>query len=263
MGFLVSDRTARHEPGLRDGFVFFVSQYIEFCWVEDEALFSEGEPEESDMRRAHRPFAIGLVSDDIQATHDDWLARGHDLPEVFSKAERGADNVPPRWSFQEIPEALLPGASCFALTYHVSRSPETIAPNSTYAIAGVTFVSSSAKEHASAWRDLLAPGASIDSSHDAHQVAIGPHIAQWMEPGQYQRRYGRAFDPAPHRFGELALLHVLATDLKRVDSALVGSGREVIPIDPTSGDGPGLFVPPDPQDGFSFLVTEQPVGGLK
>jgi hypothetical protein len=263
MGFLVSDRTVRHDPGLRNGFVFFGSQYIEFCWVEDEALFSKCEPDQAVMRRAHRPCAIGLVSDDIQATHDDWLARDHDLPQVFSKAERGANNVPPRWSYQEIPEALLPGAWCFALTYHARRSPETIAPNSTYAVAGATFVSPSAKEHAAAWRDLLAPAASIDGSDDAYQVRIGPHIARWMEPRQYQRRYGRSFEPAPHRFGELAILHVLATDLRRVHSALVGCGREFIPIDPTSNDEPGLFVPPDAQDGFSFVVTEQPVGEVK
>ncbi|HXN03085.1 MAG TPA: VOC family protein [Candidatus Dormibacteraeota bacterium] len=262
-GFLVSDRTERHDPGLRNGVVFFGSQYIEFCWVEDEALFSKGEPDEAVMRRAHRPFAIGLVSEDIQATHDDWLARGRDLPKVFSKAERGADNVPPSWSFQEIPEALLPGAWCFALTYHIRRPPERIAPNSTYAIAGTTFVSSSAEEHAAAWRDLLAPEASIDSSDEAYRVTIGPHIARWMEPRQYERRYGRSWEPALHRFGELAILHVLATDLQRVQSALVGSGREVIPVDPPSTDEPGLFLPPDAQDGFSFVVTEQPIGKVK
>jgi hypothetical protein len=168
MGFLVSDRTLRFDPGLRNGYILFGSQYIEFLWVEDEEVFSKGEPDEAVMRRAHRPFGIGLVSDDIQATHDDWLARGHDLPKVFSKGERGADDVPPRWSFQEIPEALLPGASCFALMYHARCSPETIAPNSTYAVAGATFVSSSAQEHAAAWRDLLSPGTSVDSSDDAY-----------------------------------------------------------------------------------------------
>lgn len=259
MGFIVSDQTVRHDPGLRNGFVVFGVQYIEFCWVEDEALFSKCEPDEAVIRRAHRPYAIGLVSDDIQATHDDWLARGHDLPKVFSKGERGADNVPPSWSFQDIPEALLPGASCFALTYHARRTPETIAPNSTYAIAGATFVSSSAGEHAAAWRDLLSPGTSVDSSDDAYQVTIGPHVARWMEPRQYQRRFGRSFEPAPHRFGELAILHVLATDLRRLQSVLIGSGREFIPIDPTASNEPGLFVPPDAQDGFSFVVTEQPV----
>jgi hypothetical protein len=265
MGFLVSDRTLRFDPGLRNGYVLFGSQYIEFLWVEDEALFSEGEPDEAVMRRAHRPFGIGLVSDDIQATHDNWLARGHDLPKVFSKGELGADNAPPRWSFQEIPEALLPGAASFACMYHAPKvpSPGEIAPNSTYAIAGATFVSSSAEEHASAWRDLLSPGASVDSSDDAYQFTIGPHVARWMEPRQYQRRFGRSFEPAPHRFGELAIVQILATDLRRVHSALVGAGREFIPIDPRFSDAPGLFVPPDPQDGFSFVVTERPIVYLR
>jgi hypothetical protein len=39
-GFLVHDETVRHDPGLRNGFAFFGAQYIEFCWVEDEDLFS-------------------------------------------------------------------------------------------------------------------------------------------------------------------------------------------------------------------------------
>jgi Glyoxalase-like domain len=262
MGFLVSDRTLRFDPGLRNGYVLFGSQYIEFLWVEDEALFSKGsEPDDAVLRQTHRPFGIGLVSDDIQATHDDWLALGHDLPNVFSKGEHGADNVPPRWSFQEIPETLLPGAACFACMYHAPKmpSPGTIAPNSTYAIAGAAFVSSSAEEHAAAWRDLLSPGASVVSSDDVYQVTIGPHVARWMAPPQYQRRFGRSFEPAPHRFGELAILDVLATDLRRVRSALVRSGREFIPIDPAAGDEPRLFVPPDTDDGFSFVVTQQPV----
>lgn len=262
MGFHVSDRTVRHDPGLRNGFVLFGSQYIEFCWVEDEALFSKSEPDEAVMRRAHRPFAIGFVSDDVQATHDDWLARGQDVPPVFSKSEQGAADAPPSWSFQTIPEELLPGASCFVVTYHASRPPGPIAPNSTYAVAGATFVSSSPEEHAAAWRDLLVPEASVDRPGDSYQLRIGPHVARWMDSLQYERQFGRSFEPPPHRFGELAILQLLATDIGLVHSALIHSGREFLPIEPTASGEPGLFVPPDAQDGFSFVITERPLAPL-
>jgi hypothetical protein len=258
-GFLANDQTVRHDPGLRNGFVSFGSLYVEFCWVEDETAFAAGDPDEAVLRRARRPFGIGLVSDALWATHAEWIARGYELPDVVTKAERNASpDTPPRWSFQEIPEHLLPGAQCFALTYHRPRQPGVIAPNSTYAIAGATFVSSAPDAHALAWRDLLAPGAAIDRSNESHQITIGSHVASWIAPAQYEREYGRPWQPAPHRFGELAILHVLATDLERASAAVVGAGRDVVPVPRGSGGGRSIFLPPSPRDGFSFVVSERP-----
>jgi hypothetical protein len=179
------------------------------------------------------------------------------MPEVFSKSERGAaDDAPPRWSFQSIPEALLPGAFCFALTYHAARRPKDPAPNSTYAIAGVTFVTTSPESRAEVWRDLLTPGTRIERVGGAYEIALGPHRAAWTDPDEYRRQFGRPWEPAQHRFGELAILHILAADLARVRSSLAIAGREAIALSRDSGTPAGLFLPPDARDGFSFVITQ-------
>ena len=193
-GFLPMERTVRHNPGLRNGFITFGPEYLEFCWVEDERLFSGADPEEVQIREARRPYGIGIVAKDVQTVHDDWTAKGFDLPAVWSKAARDDEpDTPPKWSFQEIPPDLLPGASCFVLTYH-SRTRDSfrniqIAPNSTYAISGVTFVSPDAKSRSITWRDLLAPGEKISRHRDEYKIRIGPHRARWITPQAYNAIY--------------------------------------------------------------------------
>lgn len=72
-GFLPSERTVRHDPGLRNGFVFIGPEYLEFCWVEDEALFAAADAEEKLLRSMLRPFGLGIVADDVQAVQDKWV----------------------------------------------------------------------------------------------------------------------------------------------------------------------------------------------
>jgi hypothetical protein len=76
-GFAVWERTVRHEPGLRNGFVWFGREYIEFCWVEDEAAFLAGPADEQVLRAASRPYAIGIATPDVNALHTQWTAQGY------------------------------------------------------------------------------------------------------------------------------------------------------------------------------------------
>lgn len=252
-GFAVADLTVKHEPGLRTGFVFFGSMYIEFAWVEDEAEFAAGATQEVAYRAAHRPYGIGFVSQDVQAVHDDWVKRGYGLPNVFSKAPRDAPpKAPPAWSFQEIPPSVLAGADCFVLTYHIYPQEvlRSAAMNTTYDILGPVFVAEDPQQRANGWRDLLAPGRSIRSVDQGHELQLGPTLATWLSPDAYRSRFGREWVPAPHANGELALLTVLATDLNAVASTLERSDWPGVPMEG------GIFVPPNPVDGFSFLIKE-------
>jgi hypothetical protein len=271
MGFVPLERTVRHEPGLRNGFVRFGPEYIEFCWVEDEALFEDADEEEKLLRAAPRPFGLGIVSDEVQAVHDDWTARGFSVPEVSSKAARDAPpDSPPVWSFQVIPDELLPGASCFVLTYHLRPRDQVmeikIAPNSVYAISGVTLVSAEPEARAACWRDLLAPGEPVLQTESGFQVWIGAHWARWMTAGDYEASYGLNWSPnllagpnlvgAPHPIGEMAILHLLASDLGIARSTLEQAGRKTtaVPV----GREDGLLVAPDARDGFVFVLRQQP-----
>ncbi|HEX9988236.1 MAG TPA: VOC family protein [Chloroflexia bacterium] len=225
-GFQVEERTVQHHPGLLNGFIHLGPEYLEFVSVEDEELFEQGAdtapfPDIRNLRAAQRPFAIGIVSDDVQVLHDTLIERGYDVPEVTSGRPRGAEpGAQPVWSFQALPPTL-EGALCFALTYH-SRSKDTprkvrIAPNTTYAISGVTFASDTPEERAKAWRDLLAPGGDIvlEVDSDICETFIPPHFAVWMKPEKFQDHYGLSWKTSPHPWGELSVIHLLAQDLDR------------------------------------------------
>jgi hypothetical protein len=261
-GFIPEERTVRHDPGLRNGFVFVGPEYLEFLWVEDEALFAAAEEEDRLARAAPRPFGIGLITDDIHALHEDWAAHGYSVPEVSSKAARdAAPDAPPAWSFQEVPGELLPGAFCFALTYHARPRDAVrqirIAPNTIYAVCGVTFVAAGPKERATHWRDLLAPEQPVSRSESGFAIWIGPHQATWLTPKAYEAAYGLPWAPASHSAGELAHLHLLASDLRRAKRMMEQAGRQPTPI-VASGEE-RLLVAPDPRDGFAFVIQQQPV----
>lgn len=261
LGFLPEERTVRHEPGLRNGFAFIGPEYLEFCWVEDEALFEKADDEDRLLQATPRPFAIGLVAGDIQAIHDDWTARGYSVPEIESAKPRDADpEAPPAWSFQEIPDDLLPGASCFALTYHLRPKDKErqvkIAPNTIYAVSGLTFVAPEPHARATCWRDLLAPGEPVRQSAGSASVRIAPHRATWMTPEAYQSAFGLDWQPHPLPQRELALLHLLATDLQVVKAMMEGAGRRTTALFVEGEEA--LLVTPDPRDGFVFLIFQQP-----
>jgi len=213
-GFAVLEDTVRHEPGLRNGFVGFGREYIEFCWVEDEEAFSTVGPEEKALRAARRPYGIGIATPDVGALHVQWAAQGYELSPVFSKAPRdAAPDADPVWSFQEIPPALQPGgAECFVLTYHHRRNLNglRVAANTTYAVAGVVFVTAHPADRAAAWGRLLAPDEPLQGEDEISSVRLGPHVGTWMTPARYEQIYGRHWEPSPHGVGEFAALHLLA-----------------------------------------------------
>ncbi len=261
-GFAVSERTVRHEPGLRNGFVLLGPEYLEFAWVEDEALFDRADATEKMLRSTHRPFGIGIVADDVSALHAEWTGRGYTVPPVWSKAPRdAAPGTPPAWSFLEIPAALLPGACCFALTYHARTTRDArqvrVPPNTMYAIVGITFVTSDPEARATAWRDVLAPAEAVVRTDDIAAVAIGAHVAEWMTPDVFRSRLGLPWTPAPDGFGELAALRLVATDLDQARRVLAGAGREVRSL--SIGGADALRVMPDARDGFAFTVEARPV----
>jgi hypothetical protein len=132
-----------------------------------------------------------------------------------------------------------------------------VAPNSVYALAGVTFVASNPQARATCWRDLLAPTAAITESEGSFTVQIGPHHANWMTPAAYEVIYGIPWVAAAHACGELALLHLLALDLVQVRSSLEQAGRSVHLRSIQGQDM--LLVEPNPGDGVTFLVQQQPM----
>jgi hypothetical protein len=268
-GFQVEEQTVQHHPGLLNGFIHFGPEYLEFVSVEDEELFEQGAdtapfPDIRNLRAAQRPFAIGIVSDDVQALHDTLTERGYTVPGVTGGGPRDAEpGAQPVWSFLALPP-ILEGALCFALTYH-SRSEDAprkvrIAPNTTFAISGVTFASDAPEERAKAWRDLLAPGGTIEQQEDGDicETSIPPHFAVWMKPEKFQDHYGFSWKASPHPYGELSVIHLLAQDLDRASQMLEAAGRSVTLLPDKRTGVDTLYVSPDPRDGFTFAITQRP-----
>jgi hypothetical protein len=175
---------------------------------------------------------------------------------------RGAEpDAEPAWSFQPIPGAILPGAHCFALTYRSARRDTArtvrIAPNSTYAIDGITLVAADPQARALRWGTFLVPHEPIEATEDVAAVRIGPHVATWLTPKEFRRRYGRDWQEAPHDRGEIALLHFLAEDLGVVETAFASADLPMERLRGANGEPDTLLVGPVPQDGFTFVVAEE------
>jgi hypothetical protein len=261
-GFHVARVTARHRGGVRNGFVNFGPEYLECVWVEDEAAFAAGHPRmpaltDSELRGAARPFGMGFLVEDVPALHEAWTVRGHALPPPFHERPPGAPaDAPPALTLQAIPAELLPGALCFALTYHFDAKPTNVIvpPNTVYGMAGVTFVSDRPEARARRCRDVLAPGAPLEAGGTA--FALGPHRLRWLTPGQFEAALGRAWVPPPHGRTEIAAIDVLAERLDRAEDLIGRAGRPVVRLE--RGSETRLVVGPGPRDGVVLAVRERP-----
>jgi hypothetical protein len=265
LGFVVSNETRRYKPGLRNRFVSLGCEYLEIVWVENEDEFARGSPGEfgrmfnnlPELRSAARPFSIGFLSEEVEKLHREWTQRGYDIPPVWSFAPPGK---PPILSFQVIPFELLPGASCFAITYHNSApsdvKPVERAANTVYAVEGVTFVSNAPEDDANRWKALLFPDQEVKNEQMVYSAAVPPHITWWMFPETYQNHFNIAWKPAHHRHGHLAAIHLLAEDLEIAQSML---GQHFIKQIVSQEKGNILVDSPTGEDGVIFLIREFPI----
>lgn len=266
-GFLPHVQTARWDPGLHNGFVRFWPEYLELLSVEDEAAFAEGRaryhtlggPDCHTLRRTEYPYGIGFYAEDLSSLHEHWQGRGFELPEVaFWRLKGTPPDAPPDFAYQELPHALLPGAACFVLRSFSPKAPMRreawVAPDSAFAISGVTFVSSDPEARGPAWRDLLTPEGALRVGDESCGLRLAPHHLTWLTPGAYEQRYGRAWRPAPHALGELAAVHLLAEDLPLFKSSLREAGWRVVRLE----DGTCRV---NAERGVSFLVREGAAAG--
>lgn len=265
LGFVVSDETRPYKPGLRNRFIQLGCEYLELVWVEHEDQFANGGTEEFarmytdllTLRQAARPFSLGFISQNVEALHQQWTERGYMVPPVWSFAPPG---MPPILSFQDIPANMLPGASCFAITYHntstlQARSVQRAA-NTTYAVEGVTFVSTAPEEAARHWQTLLNPDSTVTAAQGVSTVLIPPHTIWWMPPHVFQTRYGAEWTPTPHRYGHVAAIHLLAENLAIAAAVF---GQRVQHRAQNANEDELLIVSPTGKDGVTFIIREYPL----
>lgn len=266
LGFNVTKETRPYKPGLRNRFIQLGCEYLELVWVENEDEFNAGGnedfarmfPDLAALRQAARPFSVAFVTDSVEALHHQWTEQGYQVPDVWSFAP---PDMPPVLSFQTIPDALLPGVSAFAITYHMNTPAYEVryvrpATNTTYAVEGLTFVSPTPHENATRWQTLLNPAAPIIEEQQVYQVAIPPHTACWMSPQTFQERYGLEYTSSPHAFGDLAAIHLFAENLETAADRL---GEYATPQTHPVTHEPLLVVSPIGNDGVTFIIREYPI----
>lgn len=244
-GFVVDEQLLAHANGVHAGVVRFGADYVEILAVADFDEFDRSAPTNDKLvYLGARPFGIGLRANALAPVHAAWAARRIVVPDpvtihpldVHTGAHRDIRLL-------QLPLTLLRGASCFV----VERAPSgarVVAPNGTYALAGITLVSDEADQRARQWRELLAPGEPA-----APAIRLGTHEVVWSTPEAFRARFGRAWQPARHPLGELAVVHLRSVDLARTAQVLDGHAITSRPSDDT------LLAELDPRDGLLFAIT--------
>lgn len=259
-GFVASTKTVRHKPGLRNGFVYFGPEYIEFSWVENERLFRKGAKSyRRFFRNSPSPYGVAFESKNVKSLHARLLKRGYKMPRVYAKGPRDADKSVIWWTFQHIPFQYLPGAWTFALTYEFRRGKKgprqiAIGKNTIYGFSGLTFVTENPEERSCTWRDFLAPRKPIERvGTESYAFSLGPHRFEWMTLRAYEEEYGVSPGSGGRhrRFREITLVHLLAEDLRKAKRIL---SRNLFKV---RDEGCRLFIGPQKSDGFSFVVKEK------
>lgn len=258
-GFVIGKNTVRHEPGLRNGFVYFGSEYIEFEWVENARVFRKNAKLYQKFFLKHpSPFGVAFESRNVEALHKYLVYRNYKMPQTRSKGPRDADESVKWWSFQDIPRKYLPGVWSFALTYETRRNQKnlrqvSIGDNTIFAVRGLIMVTSAPKQRAERWKNFLSPQCLVKKiSPDNYRFDVGPYTLEWMTPEVYEKLFGirKMFKDKFKEFQEIGLVNVLAEDLGIAEKYLKRYRFKVKKI------GNKILILPKESDGFTFLVTQ-------
>jgi len=263
-GFVVGGKTVRHEPGLRNGFVYFGPEYVEFQWVEDKKKFKKDASEHAKLfHRNPSPYGVAFEAKDIAALHRQWLKRGYKLPPIWSKGPADVDKSTIWWTFQDIPRRYLPGAWTFVLSYEFRKNKKgprhiPLGKNTLYAMSGLTFVTKYPKNRAEKWKKFLAPASPVtEVISGVYRVHIGPHILEWVTPKIYKLKYGADYrQPISGKYKDLrepTLIHILADDLRKAKSVLKRNKFKLREYKDQ------FLIESREEDGFAFIVEEKKI----
>lgn len=244
-GFVTDERRSAYANGAQAGRITFGADYIEVLAVPDlDAFDRNATANDKLVYLGARPFGVGFRTPALDFLRSACESRGVVLPEPTTIHATDVQTGTLRDArLVQFPLKLLRGASCFA----VERTPvvETVpAPNGTCALAGITLVSDEAEDRARQWRELLAP-----DEPPARALKLGPHHAIWSTPGEFRARFRRDWRPARHPLGELAVVHLISSDLALTERCVDGNAVMSKPTADT------LLVEVDPRDGLLLAIT--------
>jgi len=254
-GFLVSPKKVRHPAGRLSGFVHLTSSYLEFLSVVDEGAFAREATWDEQYFRAHpRPYGFGARTSDAASLHRTLSRQYPEMAPVVSRAPVGGEE--PGWSFCLPPPRAFPGAFVFALQYHGSRQgvrPQTQwGPNTIFGLGGLVFCSSGRAAAIKTWRNSLRKITRLRAVGTCLRSRM--QDLQWIAPAEYRRRFGVVFQRGPGRFGDIAAVKLLCTDVDEACLRLTGEHFKCVRQTKARA-----FFAPDSNTGFTFeLIRSRP-----
>ena len=122
---------------------------------------------------------------DIDEYIEEYRSRGFIVSEATHRYKPGLRNRLITLDYEYVEIA---GVQSFALTYHGGTDGMTrqvlVAPNTIYALEGLTLVCATPEQNATRWRDVLAPKATIYQNVEGCTFALGAHTLHWMTAEQ-------------------------------------------------------------------------------
>ena len=272
MGFIMSDRFVKQDPGLTSRFILLTGEYLEFNIVEDKSEFNDGKKSSKDLidiYEEHRPYSIGYMAQNIEEMYEHWRVRGYQVEDVSYVVPRDKDTTEiepeqdPTWTYIPFPSTFAQGTKSYVIEYKKREKKDQfrfiMGENGIYGVNGVTFVTDYPDNRGQDWSNFFYSKNKHIPYLNECTMQILPHFIQWITPQKFNMIYKSKFYPSKSSVGELYVIHLLTKDLKYTKEDFESKGKIVTERNLRVGNEKieSILVERNQDDGFLFAISER------
>lgn len=271
LGFVLSDKDVKQDPGLTGRFILLTGEYFEFNIIEDKSEFFEGKKSEKELLEIyneHRPYAIGYVTPSIEDIYEHWRVRGYQVEDVAYIVPRGtSEEIEPKqdptWTYIPFPSTYAKGVKTYVIEY-MKRSKEDrfkfiMGENGIYGVNGITLVTDYPHNRGEDWSNFFYAKNNHVPFLNECLMDLPPHFIQWITPQKFEMFYKTKHVQSTAQLGELYVIHLYTKDIKFTKGFLEKRGMKVeerrLRFGSESIDS--ILLERNPKDGFLFAVSER------
>jgi hypothetical protein len=271
LGFIISDKEIKQNPGINSRFVLLTGEYFEFNIVKDREAFKEAKKpfkELVEVEKEHRPYAIGYVAEDIEEMYEHWRVRGFQVEDVMYIMPRDADpeiepQQDPTWTYIPFPSTFAQGVKSYVIQY-MKRKPESrfkfvMGENGIYGVNGITLVTNYPHNRGEDWSNFFYSKNYHTPFLNECLMDLPPHFIQWITPQKFSMIYKKDFIPSKTRIGELYVIHLLTKDLNYTKEYFQKKGKNILERSLRLGSNrlDSILLERNKNDGFLFAISER------